>query len=499
MIVRKQIIVGIALLSLSLNANAQFEVKDNSSMGTKVETIDGRMKRFTVDFNTDSELWKGIQVKGVFAKVYDAAGASVTIPLEQGKSESLNGIGNPLHVTDAAGIQSKFGQAVGPVVGYFDIENNNQAYGIYSGKYKKVELAMSLALRGCNLASDPSFDIITLDPGNTGKSSSYKLLIGVDTRNELGGNDCAALESATSADNTDKWFVFENFYTTGAKGDKKTVNLAELIGYNYANLSYKTVYMFLYTMGTEGEIEDGKYEPIIALDNYTFTYKEPEWIEPGVTKVDMTIGYNDSVAVDALSGETTPLKFRIKDRDRGGSLIFRCNSTRKPLKSLRFNFPETGAIKAKDANGNYTIDVPYSYTPCEANGSQVIMTVAAPDAGTMVEDDLEVTIEVTLPTKGVTAFEDKLEVDNGIRFFMDMFVNRVNETSIDSYDANASFVYTTPGCVTVVNGSGDVVIYSLDGRKLKSVSSEVAAGGVSLPSGMYLISIGGKTSKIVIR
>lgn len=498
--VKKQIITGIALLSLSFNVNAQFEVKDNAAMGTKIEDLGDGVKRFTADFNTNSELWKGIQVKGVFAKAYDESGVSVAIPLEQGKSESLNGIGNPLRVTDVAGIQSKFGQASGPVVGYFDIEDNNQAYGIYSGKYKKVELAMSFALRGCNLASAPNFDIITLDAGNTGKSSSYKLLIGVDTRNDLGGNDCVALESATSADNTDKWFVFDNFYTTGVKGNKKTVNLAELIGRNYTSLNYKTVYIFLYTMGTEGAIEDGKYEPIVVLDNYKFIYKEPEWIEPAITKADMTIGYNDSVAIDAVSGETTALKFRIKDKNRGGSLILRCNSTRKPLKSLRFNFLETGAIKAKDGNGNYTVDVPYTYTPCEANGSQVIMTVAAPDAGTMVEDDLEITLEVTLPTKGVTAFEDKLEVDNGIRYFMDIFVNRVPEgTSIDSYDVNAPIIYTTQGCVTVVNASENIIIYSLDGRKQKYVSAKIAALGIYLPSGMYLISIGENTSKIVIR
>ena len=101
--VKKQIMMGAVLLSLSINANAQFEVRNNTTMGTKVETLDGDVKRFTIDFNTDTKLWSGIQVKGIFAKVYNETGISIPIPLEQGKSESLNGFGNPLHVSDVPG------------------------------------------------------------------------------------------------------------------------------------------------------------------------------------------------------------------------------------------------------------------------------------------------------------------------------------------------------------------------------------------------------------
>lgn len=176
-------------------------------------------------------------------------------------------------------------------------------------------------------------------------------------------------------DNTDKWFVIDNIYTSGAKGDRKTIDLTKLIGKNVTDLSYKTVYLFLYTTGSSAAVEEGKYDPVVCFDNLSFTYGQPTWLSPEITAVDQNVNYNDSVPVEVQINTTKEFKFRVKSQNRGGTLIFRCNADKLPAQSIRWNFPETGAIKANDGNGNYTVDVAYNYSPSEGSGSQVTMTV----------------------------------------------------------------------------------------------------------------------------
>lgn len=105
-------------------------------------------------------------------------------------------------------------------------------------------------------------------PEQADGTNNYKLLVGIDTSNGLGVNDYEALEKASSADNTDKWFVIDNIYTSGAKGDRKTIDLTKLIGKNVTDLSYKTVYLFLYTTGSSAAVEEGKYDRLSASTIY---------------------------------------------------------------------------------------------------------------------------------------------------------------------------------------------------------------------------------------
>ena len=59
---------------------------------------------------------------------------------------------------------------------------------------KNVELAVVFSLRGCNMESDVTFDLVTADAGTSGGTNNYKLLVGIDTSNGLGVNDYEALE-----------------------------------------------------------------------------------------------------------------------------------------------------------------------------------------------------------------------------------------------------------------------------------------------------------------
>ena len=494
------IITGVVLAALLNTANAQFAIENNSKLGAKVENVSETTKRFLLDFGSDANAGESIQVKGLYARAYTETGESVSVDLSRGKCESLNGFGNPLILNDVPAIATAYGTER-PIVGLIGIDGTDRAFGMLPGSANKnVELAVVFSLRGCNMESDVTFDLVTADAGTSGGTNNYKLLVGIDTSNGLGVNDYEALEKASSADNTDKWFVIDNIYTSGAKGDRKTIDLTKLIGKNVTDLSYKTVYLFLYTTGSSAAVEEGKYDPVVCFDNLSFTYGQPTWLSPEITAVDQNVNYNDSVPVEVQINTTKEFKFRVKSQNRGGTLIFRCNADKLPAQSIRWNFPETGAIKANDGNGNYTVDVAYNYSPSEGSGSQVTMTVPDPDAGQLVDDDLEVTLLFNAPKRVVARpGVDKVEIDNGIRYFMTVLAKTVETvTGIQETERQQSSVYTENGVLKVEGAVTPVEIYSLSGIKIMTVSPETILEGVTLEQGFYLLMFNGTASKVVM-
>lgn len=492
--------MGVALAALANTAHAQFAIENNSKLGSKVENVSETTKRFLLDFSSDTDANESIQVKGLYARAYNEEGESVSVDLSRGKCESLNGFGNPLVLNDVPAIVTAWGTEK-PIVGLIGVDGADKAFGMFPGSANKnVELALVFSLRGCNMESNVTFDLVTADAGTTGATNNYKLLVGIDTRNELGVNDYEALEKASSADNTDKWFVFDNFYTSGAKGDRKTVDLTQLIGKQITDLNYKTIYMFLYTTGSSAAVEAGKYDPVVCFDNLSFNYGQPVYLTPEITAVDQNVNYNDSVPVEVAINTTREFKFRVKDQNRGGTLVFRCNADKLPQQSIRWNFPETGAIKANDGNGNYTVDVPYSYSPSEGTGSQVIVTVPAPAQGQLIDDDLEVTLLFNAPKRVLARPSvDKVEIDNGIRYFMTVLAKIVAATGMEDIEnGSQATVYAENGSLKVKGAATPVEIYTLSGTKLMTVSPETMADGVALNQGIYLLQFNGTACKAVM-
>lgn len=492
--------MGVACAALSTNAFAQFAIEDNAKMGGKVTNVTETSKSFTLDFSSDTEVGQSVQIKGLYAKTYNEAGETVSVDLGRGKCESLNGNGNPLVLNDVESIVSVY-RTDRPVVGFIGLDATDKAFGIVPGSANKnVELAMVFSLRGCNMESDVTFDLVTAHAGTSGSTNTYKLLVGLDSRPDWGEDEYGFFEGASSADNTEKLFVFDNIYTSGAKGDKKTIELAKLLNKKVTDLSYKTVYLFLYTSGSTAAIEEGKYDPVVCFDNLSLTYNQPIWLTPEVSVVDQNFNYNDSVPVEVEVNTTKELKFRVKDKNRGGTLVFRCNAEKFPGKSVRWNFPETGGIKAKDDNGEYTIDVPYSYTPSDASGSQVIMTVAAPAPGELAEDDLEVTLLFKAAKRVITRpAVDKVEIDNGIRYFMTVLAQIVKEgTGIDNRTDEEVMIWVEDGMLKGQNLIGSADIYSLSGMKVLTVSPDEIENGVALNKGIYVVMVDGIAHKVII-
>ena len=74
---KKTLIMGVALAALSMNVNAQFAIENNANMGAKV-TESGSSKKFSLDFSSDTEVGKRVQIKGLYDKTYNESGETIS-------------------------------------------------------------------------------------------------------------------------------------------------------------------------------------------------------------------------------------------------------------------------------------------------------------------------------------------------------------------------------------------------------------------------------------
>ena len=160
------------------------------------------------------------------------------------------------------------------------------AMGIYPGIFKDIDLRFSFRSDRQQWTRDIEFDVLTLDPGNTGKTATWDVIISLTYNNVDNGNP--------ARDNTDSLqlgdngaivggFVFNDpvtgeptqvgrrwkavTYTTGTA--PITVNVNKIIGLKPHELFNRTIVVALQTKGTEGETDNpsGTYDPVVAIDN----------------------------------------------------------------------------------------------------------------------------------------------------------------------------------------------------------------------------------------
>lgn len=150
---------------------------------------------------------------------------------------------------------------------------------------------------------------------------------------------------------------------------------------------------------------------------------------------------------------------------------------------------------AKDAEGKYTIPVTYKYTPV-AGESALSIEIAGNDNGDPIDDD----VEVTLYTKfGAGNRTYSLEISNGARFWMDLVVKGQEPTSVSNEAINAMEITVVNGHIFVANATANVVIYDASGQLMRTVSAEVAAKGISMANGVYLVRVGDDVEKILVK
>lgn len=503
---KKQILLIAALFGLSLGANAQFKMATNVSAGNLLETLPNGDSRFTVNFNTDKAVFVKAQTqKGVQVCVFNDLGAEVNG--FNGKVNNYGGNGNFLHVDTISKLldyntvvtekpwssKQNFWKPE-----HLLIDNGSatdQAFAAYPGIYKKVLYSFCFGMAGYGLNSDISLEMKTFDIGNTTKQATYKMMVGIDADVVL--KDPKKAEAATSADNTATWYVVDNIYTTSATAadqNLKKINVAEAIGLNPSAFNGKKVYILFYTAGTGTSIQHGIYEPIVAFDNMSVTYGVPSWIVPTVAKADVNIGYNDSVAIQKPVNVESEIKFNLQDAKRAGIITIQEDASSA---FGQFSFAETGAIKAKDANGQYTIDVPYTRTMGEKEGSpSEILTIPAPTSG-LADDDLEITMKVT-PT-ALSNIMENLEITNGVRFRYQFFVQGVEGTGIQNPALTQNIISSNAGKIYVAKATGDVEVVNLAGVVLKTVSADAAASGIAVDQGAYIVKVADVIEKVSVK
>lgn len=436
----KYIKMGLMICCLLLvsYANAQFKFGDKSSIGQTltVDTETG-VALFLLDFNTDkpSSSWttdpepaisfqKCQNNRGFQSEVFESDAADATTIFNGDfKVRRWNSNENPVHMASIDSMTAIFDKWAELYAGtadsvtnviwkpsacLFDVggDPNNQAFGTHPGMYKRVEYGFQFSFDGLIVGSDIEFEMDTYDVGNTGQTASYSLTVAV-------GEDTITLA---------------DYYVTGT--GMKTVKVAEATGMDYTSWSGQKVYIWLKTQGTNTLIEKGSYDPTVVFDNMSVSYQLPVWISPPAgAQSNLILGEPNNPLVGEV-GVPIATSIPLQTIARTGSLVIVDDLQNRMIKNL--SFAETGALKAKDGSGEYTIDVPYTFEPSfydegSQQWSKAKITVAPPEGGP-VDDDMMLFFEAT-PSSSNLHFA-RLELDAGTRIWYDVYMSSSEPSNI---------------------------------------------------------------------
>lgn len=417
------------LLLVAGYSNAQFKFTTNTNIGQTLTTDSVKgIQTFLVDFKTakDSSYWKydddtqttfTITVfkcqtqRGMQVNVYEAdtAGAPKVINGDF-ECRDYGGNRNPVRVASIASLmdilakyeEKNKGTADSlknvrwkPSACLFDTDATgaDQAFGAHPGKYKVVEYGFQFNFSGFSVTpEDLYFEIDTYDEGNTGKTASYKLTV--------------AVGSATGVIKE-----INDFYITGS--GKKKVSLAGAAGLPVSDFNNKKVFFFLRTSGTGTEIAEGSVDPTIVFDNFQVSYQMPCWVSPAAgIQANVTLNNAANPAWGAVGTENI-FSLPLKTTGRIGTL--QITNDWDLFSNRVFAFLAEGALKARDAFGKYSVDVPYTFTnDDEATPAKAKIVVAAPASG-VVNDDLMFFFKATPASTLVS--NGKLELNCGVRIW----------------------------------------------------------------------------------
>lgn len=504
-------------LTFSVSSIAQFRFNTTPAIGQKlvVDSLDGKptgVSHFTVNFNSNlgnssyndtiCSFRKCQTQKGLQVNTYTDATTTTTVKAGDFKCENYNSNGNPVHVasTDSLiAIMNKF-SALNitkadsvrnlywkPAACLFDVvkgDATDLAFGSYPGKYKHVEYGFQFDFSGFGLSSDISFSIDTYDPGNTGKTASYKLIV--------------FLGSISSANAVD---TIENFYVTGS--GKKEVNLAEALGVNYSVFSSKKVYIMITTLGTDSEIVEGKYDPIIIFDNFNVSWGAPSWVSPVVTSGQMHNQNGTGIYSPATintAGTVAKVQVYLKDQGRISTMKL-INDVEFP--PSKYQFLDSLGVFANDGAGNYIIPVVYTFTPSvlnteTGNYSDSYITIPAPASAT--NDDIMVLMKYT-PNESILV--ERLEINNGIRFWWDVQTHKKSElplepSSIEKVGINGVTAYASDGRIYIDGAEYTVTLYNIMGQRIGTYTSDMASKGISVKKGIFIVSTTEGALKVLV-
>jgi len=535
----RKLLTLIAVVMLAGGAMAQFNFNTNTNIG---QTFTGAQIQnpdtFEVHYNTAraTSTWaparaaasigkdsvsivkcqtqRGIQAKGFLD-------ATTTSAYEAGnfKSNNHGANGNPVHVYSIDSLKNIMRKSVitgtinggstdsitRPAACLFDVAPGNQAFGMYPGKAKRIEYVFRFNLGGKTAVSDIEFDMFTYDAGTTGKTAAYKMAV----YSSSSFSDANLLAPAVST-----------IYTTGEA--VKRVKVAEALGIPVSSFTNKNVYIVISTLGTTNEsgVADGvahgvnanneplAYDPTVVFDNMLVMFQSPAWVVPagavgnaiinhnnGTPEVTVTGDFSGGTAVPVTAAAETAVKFNLQGNGRVGTLTITEGNDGGGHASA-FTFAETGAIKQKDALGEYTIDVPYTRVINETSGVYTL-TVAAPAAGS-TNDDLQVSVLATVPAEATRTI--RLEINNGVRFWYNLAAAGTISTSTTQVEGKL-YLTAEEGALNLfgLESGKQVRVYNAAGQLVHQSISAASDMKIKLSQGMYVIQTEGFITKAIVR
>lgn len=541
-----------ALLSVFVLGNmfAQFSMSTNTTIGQVLKNTNYNDKdTFIVDFNTTkaNSTWayttavppvlavtyqkcqtqKGLQVKGFLD-------ATTTSEYKFGTSD-CNNYGsnrNPIHVasidslkkimlksveaativtgTTTVGTGGNLGDSLSrPAACLFDVAAGNSAFGLYPGKVKRVEYGFYFNLAGKQVIDDISFSMNTYDAGNSGKTATYSLRV---------------YKSSTFTPVNMIGDSVMNFYTTGS--GLTTKNLAAAIGVTPDAFSNKPIYIIIKTLGTTNasEVVDGKpnavnannvplvTDPIVVFDNFNVTYQVALWKVPalavaastantyldhnnGTVAVGTSADYTAGTAVSVPASTSTPIKFYLTSVGRVQNLNIK-ESNDGSAHQAAFSFAATGAVKAKDANGTYTVDVPYTIKTENASTLTYSLDIAAPVSGA-ANDTIEVSLLANVAA--ATTRTVRFEITNGTRFWYDISAIGDLGTGVHSANNSKISIYSSNNKIIANGATENVLVANFAGQRILVVSPTKAAEGIYVKPGLYIVKTGSAVQKVLVQ
>ena len=532
---KKQILLVAALCSVSfvtVNAQMQYNKKDANVGFIGQDTLDNGNFRMIHTFNLSDD-WKASKKpvteklsssngKGIYGMGITTEGVNNNIGewINNGKTQNSGQNISAIWVPSAQVLRDslskdadalkheywKQGCALWDVPG---TDGADQAFTTWTGMAKRSIIGFQVKAQDlmAGLVSDIEFEMLTLDPGNTGKTSTYKMIVDLAKQPAFpwlnatyggAGEDIALLDSiseanvdAINAEFGSQMYVKDAVYVSSEDGNlnRVKINVAEAVGLSINDLRGKKVMVTLYSTTSETAVQPGMYEPIVGVDNVTTEYATASWIEPVVAN-------NETIEkeVTAYYGEETPITFNLKGKNRFSTLSIKSDGDNKA--STSFYFKEEGCVMAKDAEGNYTVPVAYTFTPSVDEGATSIVVDGGED-GNAIDDDVQVTL-YTKFSAGKRLYQ--LEISNGARFWMKITANGEEKpTSLSTESIDTIEVTTADGQIFVANATESVSIYNEGGQLLRTVSADAASRGIAAGEGFRLVRVGEVVEKVLVK
>ncbi|WP_195333395.1 hypothetical protein [Bacteroides salyersiae] len=391
-------------------------------------------------------------------------------------------------------------------------EGKDQAFTVWPGMAKRRIMSFHLKAQDglAGLLSDVQFDLLTLDKGNTGKAASYKMILDLSKQPAFPwihasygktGDDVALLDSISESNvgliNSalgSKLYVKDDVYLSSLEDgnlNRVTIKVAETFGLQLKDLRNRKIMVTLYSTTSSTPVQPGMYEPIVGIDNISVPeYGLASWIEPNIPANE-----HETVEYNAKLNEAATFKFILKGKNRMSDLKITSSGDTKA--SLDFFFEKQGAVMGKDATGNYTVPVDYSYSAADGNNKELQLKIGASKEGP-VDDDYEFALSMRAIEKGKVR-KYQLEIDNGTRIWKDITVNLSEGTGVNNIDYSSVEIITGDNLLKVKNATEPVVIANTIGQIVKTATVEEASGGVVIPSGVYVVQTGKFVKKVYVK